>query len=511
MHTDDQRQSTLNRRDFLAITGATLALAACGDTPEQQQQAQKRPNILFLLPDQMRGQAMGCMGNPDVKTPNLDKLASEGLLFRNTFANTPVCCPARANILTGKYSHANGMIANDLRLRESETSVAEIFGEAGYRAGFVGKWHLDGGKRQPGWIPPGPRRQGFEFWAANQVSHQHFDTHYYRDVEEPIPIKTFEPEVWADLGIEFLKETANDERPFFLSVQMGPPHDPYLAPEKYMEMYDPEKLTLRPNFDGDTSDRPLTPSPYGEDNLPGRKEIAAYYAMITAVDEQIGRILGELDDLGLAEDTIVLVSSDHGDMLGSHGKRVKRKPWEESIRIPGIVRYPRAAQGGKVTDALFTQVDFAPTLLTLCGIDVPPAMQGSDLSPVILGNSEQGPDSAFFQIFGPFHAGGAEFGWRGVRTQRYMYARRESEPWVLYDLQNDPHELNNLANDPGSVEIREELEVKLTEWMEKTGDSWEFDWTAPLEDDGRLYKHETFYTVDEFMEWAKEHPDLADL
>jgi len=515
MHTDDQPLSTLSRRDFLATTGATVGLAACRYTPGPQAQAQKPPNILFLFPDQMRGQAMGCMGHPDVKTPNLDQLASEGLLFRNTFANTPVCCPARANILTGKYSHANGMIANDLRLRESETSIAEILAEAGYRTGFIGKWHLDGGKRQPGWIPPGPRRQGFEFWAANQVSHQHFDTHYYRDVEEPIPIKTFEPEVWTDLGIKFLKETTNDERPFFLTVQMGPPHDPYLAPEKYMEMYDPEKLTLRPNFDGDTSDRPLTPSPYGEDNVPGRKEIAAYYAMITAVDEQIGRILGELDNLGLAEDTIVLVSSDHGDMLGSHGKRVKRKPWEESIRIPGIVRYPRAAQGGaqggKVTDALFTQVDFAPTLLSLCGIDVPPAMQGADLSPVILGKSEQGPDSAFFQIFGPFHAGGAEFGWRGVRTQRYMYARRESEPWVLYDLQNDPYELNNLANDPGSVEIREELEVKLTEWMEKTGDSWKFDWTAPLEDDGRLYKHETFYTVDEFMEWAKEHPDLANL
>ena len=503
-------QPCFSRRDFLAAGGAALALTACGGGPEQEPQAPKQPNILFLFPDQMRGQAMGCMGNPDVKTPNLDKLASEGLLFRNTFANTPVCCPARANILTGKYSHANGMIANDLRLRESETSIAEILGAAGYRTGFIGKWHLDGGKRQPGWIPPGPRRQGFEFWAANQVSHQHFDTHYYRDAEEPIPIKTFEPEVWTDLGIEFLKETANDERPFFLTIQMGPPHDPYLAPEKYMEMYDPEKITLRPNFDGNTSERPLTPVPYG-DSVPGRKEIGAYYAMITAVDEQIGRILGELDDLGLAENTIVLVSSDHGDMLGSHGKRLKRKPWEESILIPGIVRYPAAVPPGRVTDAIFTQVDFAPTLLSLCGIGVPDDMQGSDLSAVILGKSELGLDSAFFQIFGPFYAGGAEFSWRGVRTQRYMYARRESEPWVLYDLEKDPYELNNLANDPGSAEIREELEGKLSEWMEKTGDSWEYDWTAPLEDDGRLYKHETFYTVDEFMEWAKKHPDLANL
>ena len=196
-------------------------------------------------------------------------------------------------------------------------------------------------------------------------------------------------------------------------------------------MYDPERIKLRPNVDGNTSDRPLTPVPYGDNSVPGRKEIAAYYAMITAVDDQIGRILSELDELGLAENTIVLVSSDHGDMLGSHGKRLKRKPWEESIRVPGIVRYPAAVPPGGVTDTIFTHVDFAPTLLSLCEVDVPNYMQGSDLSSVILKKSTTGPDSAFFQIFGPFHAGGVEFSWRGIRTKRYMYARRENKPWVL--------------------------------------------------------------------------------
>jgi len=492
------------RRSFLA---ATLGAAACSSPAPEA--TPKPPNILFLFPDQMRAQAMGCMGNPDVKTPNLDKLASEGVLFRNTFANTPVCCPARANILTGKYSHANGMTANDLRLRESETSIAEVLAEEGYRTGFVGKWHLDGGKRQPGWVPPGDRRQGFEFWAANVVSHQHFDTQYYRDEEVPIPIKKFEAEVWTDLGIEFLRETKADDRPFFLTVQMGPPHDPYLAPDEYMSMYDPETITLRPNFDGETGDRPLTPVPYP--HVPGRKEIAAYYGMVTAVDDQIGRILGELDSLGLTEDTIVLVSSDHGDMLGSHGQRLKRKPWEESIRIPGIVRYPRSGAAPRQTDAFFTQVDFAPTLLSLCGVDTPAGMQGADLSPVILGQTDAGPDSAFFQIFGPFFAGGCEAGWRGVRTDKYMYARYRDKPWVLYDLEADPYELNNLAEDPQAAPIREELEAKITEWMDKTGDSWNFDWSAPVEDKGRLYNHETFYSVDEFLEWATEHPDLADL
>ncbi len=493
------------RREFISTAGAVIGTAGCGLGPADGD----RPlNVLFLFPDQMRAQAMGCMGNPDVQTPNLDLLASEGVLFRNHFANSPVCCPARAIILTGKYAHANGMVANDLRLRESETSFSEIFAEAGYRTGFVGKWHLDGGPRQPGWIPPGARRQGFEFWAANEVSHAHFDTHYFRDEPDPIPIKSFEAEAWTDIGIEFLRQARDDPRPFLLTVQMGPPHDPYLAPDEYMEMYDPETVTLRPNFAGDDSDRDLEPNPYVK--TPGRKEIAAYYAMVTAVDDQVGRILGELEDLGLRDSTIVIVSSDHGDMLGSHGARLKRKPWEESIRVPGIVRHPRGPSG-RETEALFSHVDIAPTLLSLCGLGVPAGMQGTDLSAVVLGESDPGPDSAYFQIFGPFRAGGVESGWRGIRTSRYMYARTQDAPWVLYDLEADPYELKNLADDPASAGIRAELESELAGWMERTGDSWSYDWSHPIEDGGRLYKHETFYSVDDFMEWAEQNPALADL
>jgi arylsulfatase A-like enzyme len=479
--------------------GAAFA-AACAPAPKPEAAA-KRPNILFVLADQMRGQAMGCMGNPDVKTPNLDKLASEGILFRNTFANTPVCCPARAILLTGKYAHKNGMIANDLRLRESETTIAELLAGEGYRTGFIGKWHLDGGPRMPGFVPPGERRQGFEFWAANEVSHQHFDTQYFRDSPEPIPIKVFEAEVWADLGIEFLQATKTDERPFLLMVQMGPPHNPYKAPDDYMAMYDPEKLTMRPNWQGgEGADRR---------RIPGREDIAAYYAMITALDAQVGRLTAELETLGLAQDTLVVFSADHGDMLGSQGMRLKRKPWEESIRVPGIVRYPKGGQKGVETDAFFSHVDFVPTLLSICGVTPPADMQGSNLAPVILGESKEGPDSAFFQIFGPFDGGEVIAGWRGVRTERYMYARYETEPWVLYDLEADPYEMKNLANDPGSEAVRKELEAKLEEWMQKTGDSWSYDWSEKVEDKGRLYRHETFYTVEEYLDWAKQHPDVA--
>src|SRR5258706_6953614 len=153
-----------------------------------------RPSFLIILPDQLRAQALGCLGNPEIATPNLDALAKEGLLFRNTFANTPVCCPARAVLLTGRYAHANGMVANDLRFRESEVTVAELLRERGYRTGFIGKWHLDGGPRMPGFVPPGPRRQGFDFWAANECSHAHFNTQYFRDSDTPVPGKKFEAE-----------------------------------------------------------------------------------------------------------------------------------------------------------------------------------------------------------------------------------------------------------------------------------------------------------------------------
>ncbi|HUQ93343.1 MAG TPA: sulfatase [Bryobacteraceae bacterium] len=464
----------MTRRSFLA---ATTAAAAAG-----MAQPRKRPNILFLMPDQLRAQSLGFMGNSEVRTPHLDKLAAGSLVFTNTFANTPVCCPARANILTGKYAHRNGMVANDLRLRESETTLSSLLAPAGYRTGFIGKWHLDGGKRLPGFIPPGPRRHGFEFWAANECSHNHFNTQYFRDTPDPIPMKRFEAEGWTDLAIEFLRSPENQRRPFFLTVQMGPPHDPYKAPPEFAKLYDPAKLTMRPNW------QPVA-------GAPGPKEIAEYYGMITAVDHQIGRLLDTLDQQGLARDTIVLVSSDHGDMLGSHGLRLKRKPWEESIRVPGILRYP-AKIAPRRTDAFFSHVDFAPTLLGLCGLPAPRSMQGVDLM-------RTSPDSAFFQIFGPYKGDGTGDGWRGVRTRNHMYARFENRPWVLYDLAKDPGEMNNLVDDPASKALLAEMEAKLKRWMERTGDSWKYDWHDTVEDNGRLYAQQAFYTVDEFLAWER--------
>jgi arylsulfatase A-like enzyme len=460
----------MTRRELLLSAAATV---------------RRRPNVLLVMPDQLRAQALGCMGDPNVRTPHLDRLASEGLLLRNMVATTPVCCPARAIILTGRYAHRNGMVANDLRLRESEVTLSSVLRQAGYRTGFIGKWHLDGGPRMPGFIPPGPRRHGFEFWAANECNHAHFNTQYFRDSDQPIPMNKFEAEGWTDLAIEFLRGHRSDSRPFFLSVQMGPPHDPYKAPPEYSKRYDAGTLRLRAN--------------YREGPVP-RSAIAEYYAMITAVDDQVGRLVAELDSLGMAEDTIVLFTSDHGDMLGSQGQRLKRKPWEESIRVPGIIRYPRRVKAGRRTEGFFTHVDIAPTVLGLCGAGIPKSMQGADLTRLVSGSTERGPDEAFLQIFGPYHGDGTEAGWRGVRTSRYTYARYADKPWVLYDNHRDPDQLENRIGDRALVA---RLESRVAAWMKRTGDSWSYNWTHPVEDGGRLYRTRAYYTVDEYLRTAE--------
>ena len=415
----------------------------------------------------------------------MDRLAAEGVALTHTFANTPVCCPARAAMLTGQYCHRNGMTANDLRLREDGISMARILRDAGYRTGFVGKWHLDGGPRLPGFVPPGPRRQGYEFWAANECSHEHFHNTIFRDTPDPIALTEFETTGYAHFAEEFLRTARTDSRPFYLSVQWGPPHDPYRAPDEWARLFDPAKLRLRPNW----REAP---------GVPGREQIAQYYAMTAALDDGIGRVLRAIDDAGVREDTIVLVASDHGDMLGSQGERLKRKPWEESIRVPGILRWPARLKADAHRDIFFTHVDFAPTLLGMAGIQTPREMQGRNLARAIAGE-ERGPESAFFQIFGPYAGDGTKAGWRGVRTPAHMYARYRERPWALYDLQRDPYEMRNLVDDRTARSVMADLEKKLADWMRRTGDSWENDWTAPAEDGGRLYRDKTYYSVADYV------------
>lgn len=497
------------------VSAAVLFLLMFG---AQITHAQK-PNILLILPDQMRASAMGCDGNTDVITPNIDRLASRGMRFKRTYANVPVCCPARAILLTGTYPHVNGMVANDLRLRESEVTLAEILRDAGYRTGFVGKWHLDGGPRNPGYVPPGPRRQGFEFWAAYECHHQHFIPSYFRDSPEMILVQKFEPEASCDFAVEFLKTQPKDKA-FFLTVQMGPPHDPYGAPEEYMQRYEAAKLTMRPNWRPGSEVRPggpLIPPSLRRPGMPagtyvktgGKEEVAAYYAAITAIDDQVGRLLKVLQETGADENTIILFTSDHGDMLGSHGLRRKRKPYDESARVPGLLSWPVRIPANKTVETLFSHVDMAPTLLALAGLPVPAKMQGTDLSQVALGHTTKGPEAVLLQIFVPFNPDQIHTPWRGIITATHTYARYEQEPWVLFEDQNDLAQMKNLAHSVPHAAVRAKLDEQLAALMAKHGDSWKFNSNELVEEGGRLYRHATFYTLDEYRDWVKANPDKA--
>ncbi|MGA3326355.1 MAG: sulfatase [Terriglobia bacterium] len=485
------------RREFLKVASSLPLAGAPGypDAARAEPAAAGRPNVILIVADQLRGQDLGCMENADVQTPHIDRLASEGVLLPNTFANTPLCTPARGNLLTGKFAHAHAVPINDLRMVELEVTLGHHFSRAGYRTGFIGKWHLDGGKRLPGFIPPGLRRHGFQFWAANECDHTPFRSQYFHDTSEPIPITEFEAITWTDIAIGFLRDAGG--KPFFLEVAMGPPHPPYAAPPEYVNRYDAAKLHMRANW---------------VEVIKGgsRTDIATYYAMISAIDDQVGRLMQALKDLSLEENTIVLVTSDHGNMLASHGLTDKQQPFEESIAVPGVLRFPQRIRPGRRLDVFFTHVDMGPTLLALCGLPVPREMQGADVSGALTGQERAAHHSAYFQVFAPYHIPTVPFAWRGVRNDRYMYARSKRQPWVLYDLQRDPYELKNLADDPAARGIREQMEKELGEWMERSEDSWDYTWDTPWNDRVLDYDR-TFYTFDEYLEWAAEHKELLHL
>ena len=436
----------------------------------------KHPNILFVFADQMRGMDMNCAGNLQVQTPNMDRMASEGTLFTHAYANCPVCTPSRATILTGRYPLSHRAVANDLPMPVSEVTIGELLQEAGYKTGYIGKWHLDGVPRDK-YTPPGPRRQGFEYWAAWNCAHRYFGGKLYFDTPDPVVLKGYEPIGQTDLAIKFIKN--NQNRPFCLFLSWGPPHAPYeQVPKKYKDLYDPAQIKLRPNV------KMKPPSGFRElkrlrSLIDLKSTIACYYAHITALDEQLGRLLDSLEELNLDEETIVVFTSDHGDMLWSQGMVKKEQPWEESINIPFIIQWKNVIPEGRVCDTLISTVDFVPTLLGLLELEVPEYVEGTDMSATVLGKNGLEPDSVFLVapviVDQGFKMGIHE--WRGVRTKRYTYGRwLDGRGWILYDNYSDPYQLNNLIDSTDALSIRDELESKLQGWLKKTGDeclSWD--------------------------------------
>ncbi|NQT89243.1 sulfatase, partial [bacterium] len=352
-------------------------------------------------------------------------------------------------------------------LPEDEVCIGNVLADAGYRTGYVGKWHLDGVPRDR-FTPPGPRRQGFEFWAVWNCSHDYFHGRVFRDTDEAIELGGYEPVGQTDLALEFLDTL--DDRPFCLFLSWGTPHAPYgHVPDEYKALYDPETIELRPNV------REGAPPGYAEARQPlDREAIAGYTAHITALDEQMGRLLDDLDARGLAENTLVVFTSDHGDMLWSQGAVKKEQPWEESVQIPFLLRWPGRVPAGRTCDALISTVDFMPTLLGMMDCPVPEGNQGVDLSAIALGGDGPGQESVFLTEPVIVDQGAAQGvrEWRGVRTKQHTYARWfDGVPWVLYDNDADLYQLTNLVDSPEHAMLREYLDGMTDDWLERTGDA----------------------------------------
>jgi arylsulfatase A-like enzyme len=441
-----------------------------------------RPNIVLVMTDQMRSTALGCAGREPVITPNLDRFAGEGVRFTNAVSNTPACTPARATLLTGKHVFSHGLISNDLPLATNHTSVAHGLNTAGYCCAWIGKWHVDGVNRGA-FIPP-ERRQGFnDFWAGIECNHQYLDGYYYDDqTREPVWFDGYEPDGQTDLACKYLSDRTSADKPFFLAVSWGPPHCPYhLAPDDTRAWYDPDLIPIMPNAREATvqdpayvlkrGSRPLNLS-QAEHDRRKRLVIRDYYAHVSALDRCFGRLMTTIDELGLRDDTIVIFTSDHGDMLFSQNRGWKSKPWRESVGIPLLVRWPGHAAPGRVSNAPVGLVDLMPTLVSIGGGTVPAEVEGNDLTQLLLGDETAAPESQYIN----FPCPAAMFrdpAWRGVVTRNHTYVTARDRPWLLYDDVADPVQMHNLVGLVGTAEIQDSLDLLVRGWLERTGDEFE--------------------------------------
>ena len=428
--------------------------------------SQNRPNIVYVFADQWRVQDTGYAGNSQVKTPHLDSLAAQSINFTHAVAGIPVCCPARACLLTGQHALTHGVFVNDVHLADDAVSMAKLFKAVGYDTAYVGKWHVDGRGRS-NYIPP-ESRQGFDYWKALECTHDYNDSRYYAgDSEQPLKWDGYDAiEQTRDVQsyLRGRKDEGQGDTPFLLLLSWGPPHAPYeTAPETYREMYDPDTIQLRPNVPPEMAEE-------------ARDWIAGYYAHCTALDDCLGSLLQTLEEEGLAENTIFVFTSDHGDMLGSQGEVKKQRPWEESIRVPFLLRWPqRFGREGRAVDALLDTPDILPTLLSLSDIPIPESVEGRDFSATIEGGQDPSGGAALIYCPHPFGQflrvdGGREY--RGLRTLSHTYARDLNGPWLLYDNDNDPFQLNNLVNRAELQALQADLDALLDKKLAVRGDEF---------------------------------------
>lgn len=436
-----------------------------------------RPNVIWVFGDQHRAQALGCAGDPNLHTPNIDRLASSGVSFTAAVAGTPLCCPFRGSLLSSRYPH-HCVPGHQYPLPPEQPTVAAPFRDAGYRTAYFGKWHVDGFQEREGraamHIVPPERRGGFDDWLGYENNNSQWDSWVHGGAGPSAfhrRLPGYETDALTDLFVDYLRarghEQRESDRPFFAVLSVQPPHDPYIAPAEWMGRHTPGAVQLRPNV-------PEIPAVLER----ARRDLAGYYAMIENLDWNLGRIRSAIDEAGIGERTLIVFFSDHGDMHGSHGQFRKTSPWEEALRVPFIIGGGVPFYGAKAgrLPIPVNHVDIAPTTLGLCGIAPPAWMEGTDYSARFLPRRTPGaePDSAYLQLVVPTgHADSVDRPWRGLVTRDgWKYVCLEGQPWLLFNLNEDPYELANHAHNSRYAAQRARLQERLAQWMRDTGDSF---------------------------------------
>lgn len=465
-----------NIKYYLVLFLFILLISSCKSNKESK--IQKKPNILILLTDQWRAQSVGYAHNPEVvKTPNLDKLATQSANFKFAVSNEPVCTPFKASLITGQRPLTNGVFINDKRLNTNDTTIAEVLKNDGYQTGFIGKWHLDGPKRC-GYTPPGPRRQGFQYWNAVNCDHDYLHEVYYKDDDSTKHYwKGFAAISQAWDAQHYIRNHSQEEKPFFLVLSWATPHAPYhMAPKKYKKMYNPKNMWLPPNV-------PVNADPnsfrYVSKNYQQRTRynMAGYYANIAVLDNMVGDIIKTLKKKNIFNNTIILFTSDHGDMLGSHGQYGKQMPYDESIRVPMLFHYSSSKHGINegTYNAMISSEDLMPTLLGLAGISIPKSVEGKDFSHYMRGGKSPKDTLALILCPIPFGNWGPKNGraYRGIRTTYYTYVRDLKGPWLLFDNKADPYQMHNLIAKPQYNKLQSKLDKLLNQKLKKNGDQFQ--------------------------------------
>ena len=426
-----------------------------------------RPNIVFLLADQLRASSLPAYGERQIETPHTHRLAREGVTFTNMISTCPVSTPYRSMLLTGRHPQTTGHVINFMRTRHDEIGLGDAFARAGYRTAWIGKWHLHTGSFPqiggPDYVPEGRDRLGFEHWRGYNFHTDYFDGWVNLDGWRCERWKGYETRALNRYAFEFMDAAgSSDDGPFCLFVS---PHQPHFtphewAPESCFERL-PARLELPANVPEAKAPRSLA-------------DYRNYLAMTLALDDMLGELLDYLDRAGLAENTLVVYTSDHGTQMGAHGWAPfqKKVPYEESLLVPMFARWPGVFEGGGTCDELTAPVDMFPTLCALAGVAVPRTVEGRDLAAAWRGEEgASGQDAVLTMNFTAAHdylEDGEE--WRGVRTRTHSYARWLSGLVELHDLREDPLQMRNLAASPECAPLASRMESTMRGLMHRLGD-----------------------------------------